>query len=302
LDQQLQQVQALIHNSGLPWADAVVNWLSPSMRLISHRVRMDDLEVGASRIGGLPDLPAGSSWPERAGVPLSLIAQIRLSEAAPHDVEHALPDEGILSFFYDSDAIGFHFDPTDRERWHVRLDKQSQLTRITPPAHLPSQSLFAPCAITWSIEWTLPPFESHFLEDKELTGESMFDPATRIPSAEDEGYGYSDLMERVAAVYGRSSIVNRLLGHPDPIQGDMQLECQLMSEGLYHSRSGHGLDEATATTQESAARRWRLLLQVDCGPAADMTWGDVGRLYYWIREEDLRERHFDATWLVMQCT
>jgi hypothetical protein len=31
-------------------------------------------------------------------------------------------------------------------------------------------------------------------------------------------------------------------------------------------------------------------------------WGDVGRIYYWIREQDLRSRAFDAAWLILQCT
>ena len=31
-------------------------------------------------------------------------------------------------------------------------------------------------------------------------------------------------------------------------------------------------------------------------------WGDLGRLYYWIREQDLRRQAFDASWLVLQCT
>lgn len=32
-----------------------------------------------------------------------------------------------------------------------------------------------------------------------------------------------------------------------------------------------------------------------------MMWGDVGRLYYWIRREDLAQRRFDKVWLVLQC-
>ena len=31
-------------------------------------------------------------------------------------------------------------------------------------------------------------------------------------------------------------------------------------------------------------------------------WGDVGRLYFWIRDADLRARRFDATWLILQCS
>ena len=32
-----------------------------------------------------------------------------------------------------------------------------------------------------------------------------------------------------------------------------------------------------------------------------MQWGDVGRIYYWIRDDALLNREFDNTWLVLQC-
>jgi uncharacterized protein YwqG len=32
-----------------------------------------------------------------------------------------------------------------------------------------------------------------------------------------------------------------------------------------------------------------------------MMWGDVGRLYYWIKHDDLVARNWDLTWLILQC-
>jgi uncharacterized protein YwqG len=32
-----------------------------------------------------------------------------------------------------------------------------------------------------------------------------------------------------------------------------------------------------------------------------MSWGDYGRIYYMIRESDLRRRNFADVWLVLQC-
>ena len=46
---------------------------------------------------------------------------------------------------------------------------------------------------------------------------------------------------------------------------------------------------------------WHLLLQVDSDDAADMMWGDLGRIYFWIRDEDLAARRFDAPGVVLQC-
>lgn len=45
----------------------------------------------------------------------------------------------------------------------------------------------------------------------------------------------------------------------------------------------------------------RLLLQVDSEERAGMMWGDAGRIYFWIREADLRARNFDGVRVDSQC-
>jgi uncharacterized protein YwqG len=47
---------------------------------------------------------------------------------------------------------------------------------------------------------------------------------------------------------------------------------------------------------------WVLLLQIDSDDATGMYWGDLGRIYVWIRKDDLRHGRFDAAWLVLQCS
>jgi uncharacterized protein YwqG len=95
--------------------------------------------------------------------------------------------------------------------------------------------------------------------------------------------------------------INRLLGNPDPVQGDMQEECQLASNGIYSGDGKYREDpRSLALLKESS--RWRLLLQVDSVDAADMMWGDVGRIYFWLKDEDLRAHRWEETWLVLQCS
>ena len=53
--------------------------------------------LGASRLGGLPDLPAGMAWPERDGGLLTFIGQINLGEVPR--LPTPLPENGILYFF-----------------------------------------------------------------------------------------------------------------------------------------------------------------------------------------------------------
>lgn len=81
----------------------------------------------------------------------------------------------------------------------------------------------------------------------------------------------------------------------------MRLECQLVTHGLYCGDSS-GYQDPRARELESGAVDWRLLFQLDSDPdGLGVDWGDVGRLYFWIREQDLATSRFDATWTVLQC-
>ncbi|WP_062393563.1 DUF1963 domain-containing protein [Gordonia phthalatica] len=88
----------------------------------------------------------------------------------------------------------------------------------------------------------------------------------------------------------------RLLGHPDPLQGDMQDTCQLAGHGLWDGSSDPRVAELRRGSGE-----WRLLAQIDSHEDLGMMWGDCGRLYFWIRDADLRTRNWDAVWAIMQC-
>jgi uncharacterized protein YwqG len=49
------------------------------------------------------------------------------------------------------------------------------------------------------------------------------------------------------------------------------------------------------------SKEWRLFFQLDTDDDAGMMWGDVGRLYFWIREDSLRAQKWDDVWLILQC-
>jgi uncharacterized protein YwqG len=51
----------------------------------------------------------------------------------------------------------------------------------------------------------------------------------------------------------------------------------------------------------TGAASWRLLLQLDTDDDLGWMWGDVGRLYFTIRQEDLAAYDFSRAWMVLQC-
>jgi len=90
-------------------------------------------------------------------------------------------------------------------------------------------------------------------------------------------------------------------GHADEIQGDIRLEAQLVSNGIYCG-DGKGYARGREKGLDAGASDWRLLLQVDSEERIGMYWGDCGRIYFLIRQEDLRHRRFEKVWLILQCT
>jgi uncharacterized protein YwqG len=80
----------------------------------------------------------------------------------------------------------------------------------------------------------------------------------------------------------------------------MMLECALVAGGLYCG-DARAYQDPRLPTFRKQARDWRLLLQVPSVDAAGMMWGDLGCLYYWIRDKDLKERRFERCWMILQC-
>jgi len=139
-----------------------------------------------------------------------------------------------------------------------------------------------------------------------------FDPGLTLPrsgsAAHDQLVKASGLSLAEAKVYSDfvwdlesgNAPNHHLFGHAANIQGDTQLEAQLVSNGLYCGNDG-GYEDARAQQLAKGADDWMLLLQLDSDQEAGFMWGDVGMLYFWIRKQDLAQRAFDRTWLIMQC-
>jgi uncharacterized protein YwqG len=50
----------------------------------------------------------------------------------------------------------------------------------------------------------------------------------------------------------------------------------------------------------TGAADWRLILQLDTDERAGWMWGDGGKIYVWMREQDVRARRFDRCWTILQ--
>lgn len=270
----------------------------PSVRLVTQRVPYGRIGLGESRIGGTPDVVPGFQWPRWAPpkqrddkfgqlwkpdqpAPLGFIAQIDVADL--WRIDDTLPESGWLYFFYDRYCEPWGFDPADRgccRVIYVNCDR-SVLKRENPPGDADPEHMAHPCIVEAWPELTLP------------------DGLPEVKYGTDAYEAYQRLCDELTE--GGGSTHHRLLGHPQLIQNPMELECQLASNGVYCGNT-EGYQSDQAKVLEQGAADWRLLLQIDTdeeGPG--WMWGDVGRLYFWTRKQDLRSLRFDNVWLVFQC-
>lgn len=266
-------------------ASALADCMKVGVQLITTPVDDSEAPVGVSKIGGLPDMPPGVDWPTWKGGPLSFVAQLQLSELQASKAGEILPAQGLLYFFYDPEQQAWGYDPTHFGRWAVLYSAcpDSTLARTAAPADLPDYALYGSCLVSFSETVTYPPFDSRIVDSLGLT--------------ESEEDAYLDYLEKLEQEREPS---HQVLGHPSAVQGDMQLECQLVSHGLYCGDST-GYEDPRAIDLEVGVGDWQLLLQLGSDDCSNMMWGDCGKLYFWITKDSLSELNFDEVWTVLQC-
>jgi uncharacterized protein YwqG len=242
------------------------------------------LELGASRLGGLPDLPPTLAWPRWKNTPQSFVAQLRLSDVHQYEAAPLLPASGWLYFFYDAAQEVYGGNPADRGGWAVLYypGDGSSLVRHPAPPDLPAQAQFRSLVLAFSVESTLPQRPEVFLPKLDWT-----------PQEQDL---YSDFAVSYRPPEDRALPHHQLLGHAHDLQDDMHIEVQLASHGLNVEKG------ETSAELEGGALDWLLLLQIDSDPNAGMRWGSSGMLYYWIERRALEARHFEDVWCVLQST
>jgi len=238
----------------------------------------------SSHLGGSPALPDGFDWPSRSGAPLAFIARLDLAELRRALPVEWLPPSGSLLFFYDAQKQPWGFDPADRDGWAVLRLPESAVTAGGGGIRAPGGEALPRRGIAFQPVRSLPSSERSAIA------------ALRFSYAEQDAY--EALRDRPFG--GRPQ--HQVGGFPSPVQGDgMELECQLASHGLYCGDES-GYRDPRAAALEAGAADWRLLLQVDSDDDLGVMWGDLGRIYFWVREEDARAGDFSRVWLVLQCS
>jgi uncharacterized protein YwqG len=218
-------------------------------------------------------------WPtEKNGKFLSFIAQINFTELVNTGFDTILPTKGILYFFYaaDQDGWGFEYAHIDKFRLLYFDGDLREVMRTPYPETLAEYARYKPTLIKARSEISLPDSFQFYEAVANEDGDKLYDIV----------HGYDD--------------IHKMFGYADVIQNEMELECELVTNGLYCGDPS-GYNDPRAKELEPNAKEWILLLQIDSTEENEMMWGDAGRLYFWIKKSDLADLRFHKAWMISQC-
>lgn len=271
-----------------------------------------DAKRGCCKLGGKPDLPKGTEWPQSPDErPLAFLAQFDLAQCRVESKEWPLPAEGLLSFFYDAEDQPWGISAKDFGAWRVLYIPPGTPLAATPyPKNLDDDARFEAVVLKPHPVHSLP--SRCTIVERELTALEAIDDSLEE--------AYDELAEELESAPGLTLSSPQLGGWPREIQNEMSGSfARLVPD---KSPAGElrpnpfkpgemmmikGPDAADAPPALRALLRdttdWTLLLQLpsdeDDGPG--WMWGDVGRLYYWTPLQALQAKRFEDCWLELQC-
>jgi uncharacterized protein YwqG len=253
------------------FAAAVLPLIRPSIRLIPGVP--DPSRPLASRLGGIPHVPAGWTWPlDFDEEPMIFIGQFDCREFAGLDGAEALPKDGLLAFFghYET-TVGVPADPP-----YAGIIQHWPAGTPMSPAAMPDAAWDRPieASLTMAEQWSVPHMFSLPVRafTDELSGREMYGEITE--RVETDG---------VAPALLRTDEISQVLGWARLVQNDFD-------EDMW----GEEYDPLTC----------RLLLQVDAyhNGSDEHWWGPGGRLYFLMKEDDLRAHRWEAAMMIAQVT
>lgn len=229
---------------------------------------------GPSYIGGRPPAHPRFEWPRHEGRPLTFMASLDL---AGFGAIGWLPPEGRLLFFYDLKDQPWGCGPEERARFAVRYLAASTAFEgeAEEPAGMKSEWRLPRRTVEPEV-LRLPPADTTVLEQLEKQGIDVDD-------------GMEALFELTEEIYGPAP-QHQVGGPPSAVQDpDMGQDCVRLQAKL------------DPDARKGDPAEWKLLLQFDTDDDLGIMWGDAGRMYFWVREEDARRADFDQVWAVGQC-
>lgn len=250
----------------------------------------------SSKIGGKPFLPTDFEWPtftskeDNITRPLSFFCQLNLAELNSYDKDNVLPEQGMLSFFYECESFCWGFDPEDKGAARVFFfEDLNGFIQFDIPKDLNEEYIIPELGVRFDTVESYPLFEE-------------FDVLNNTEYDWDE---YDSVLAELGVDVEEDFEEHKILGYADLIQSEMLTECERATRDMYcgDPESYQNTPNDVKADVNEKAKEWILLLQLGTIEKDDFQWmfGDCGMLYYYIKKEDLAERRFDNMWFSVQC-
>lgn len=267
-----------------------------------------------SFFGGKPLLPSNFQWPRYAdnrSKPLSFLGQFDLEKVSSFDKEELLPKTGILSFFYDLDAMEWGDSPSVRDSFQVYyFAAGTNLEQTDFPHDLDEEYQLPLILLDFSSRKSLPKWEEYVdLVESPLDADILVDGENPI---------YYKVREEILGFNPKEGSGCKILGYGDILQDSAQLQCELVACGYEIGNGPVPLNEQEKTRIKETSKDWILLFQINSlsqdsfadkqclshNPQyknLEVSFGDYGQLYFYIRRQDLIQGHFDSCQMILQC-
>lgn len=224
-----------------------------------------------THLGGTPDVPADFEWPRFQNRPLAFLAQVDYED-----------ENRLMLFFYDTHECPSGLSPEDRGAFRVYYVDRRQAGPADAPRDLPPECQFpeVPLALVWDVN--LPDVQSTVLEEMGI-------PESDLQLLRDMELEQED----------SEGPAHHMFGYPGLRDGDMEPICQLVTHGIDLTEDESLYDSRIPALQEGEDQ-WILLFQCDSDPRTRWDFGFRGRLFFWIRSDELEQQDFDGVWAVRQ--
>ena len=270
----------------------------PAIKVTTRSTK--SLPPGASRIGGLPDLPANESWPQGPCGPMTPIAMLRFSEIHAAAPWSPLPAQGLLYLWFDSRWDRWGSDPADARGFAVRFfpDEPTPLTRRSAPPR--------PDLTEQQLEDLEPnsPEAAFILGAHTATFESAWTFENPHPGADRAIEGAIYLLTEEFDFHQATPRPDQLLGRPDCFQSPFELippgplRDELSTEEFAAAADRRPMNAALL----AKSRDWLLLADIGWeGKSGWLDLGDAGQMLWSLHKDDLARKDFSKVWLSIQC-
>ncbi|MBN8647994.1 MAG: DUF1963 domain-containing protein [Caulobacterales bacterium] len=309
--------------------------------LETHLVDEDEIPLGETKIGGLPDLPIDIKWPIKS----ASIESENYHKELEHDISDAFNE---MMKLIPSDQVNLfresHNNNQARPKSGYPLSFVAQINfakiidnnldedfpksgrlwifydNVEQPwgyDNVHTQGASVIFSESENLERKLPPSDDEFfnnyckfkplkiIQHQCITPIPYYYPDfCSLNIDESQGEAYWDWWMEDEEVYSSENGTNYRCHRIGGWPTPIQGDMQTICEVVsqgYYTGDSIGYKKAKEDGANKHADQWVLLAQIGTDEKADILWGDSGQIYIWIKREDLKNRHFDKARIQLQC-